>query len=47
MKLKKRCCDKYRRKAKACKNCPVMAVLGDRQRRRRLKKIRRALQKAA
>ena len=47
MKLKKRCCEKYLRKAKACRGCPVMAVLGDKRRRRRLKKIRRALAKAA
>jgi hypothetical protein len=47
MKLKKHCCEKYRRKAKVCKGCPVMALLSDKKRRRRLKKIRRALQKAA
>ena len=47
MKLKKRCCEKYRRKAKTCKGCPVMAVLGAKERRRRLKKIRRQLAKAA
>lgn len=47
MKLKRHCCEKYCRKAKACKGCPVMAVLGDKQRRRQLKKIRRALAKAA
>ena len=47
MKVKKRCCEKYLRKAKACKGCPVMAALGAKQRKRRLKKIRRALAKAA
>ena len=47
MKLKKHCCEKYRRKAKACKGCPVMAVLSEKRRRRRLKKIRRKLAKAA
>ena len=47
MKLKKRCCEKYRRNAEACKGCPVMALLGAKQRRRRLKKIRRSLAKAA
>lgn len=47
MKLKKRCCEKYRRKAKACKACPVMAVLSDKKRRRRLAKIRRKLARAA
>ena len=47
MKLKKRCCEKYLRKAKACKGCPVMAVLAAGERRRQLKKIRRRLAKAA
>ncbi len=47
MKLEKRCCEKYRRKARACKGCPLMAGLGAKQRKRRLKKIRRALAKAA
>ncbi len=47
MKLKKNCCNKFRRQAKACRRCPVMAVLGAKQRRRRLKKIRKKLAKAA
>lgn len=47
MKLKNSCCKKFRRRAEACKRCPVMAVLGDKQRRRRLKKIRKKLAKAA
>ena len=46
-KLKKRCCEKYRRKARACASCPLMAVLGDKRRRRRLKKIRKRLARAA
>lgn len=47
MKLKPDCCKKYRTKARACKRCPVMAVLGKKKRKRRLAKIRRRLRKAA
>ena len=47
MKLKTACCRKYERKAKACSRCPVLAVLGKKKRRRRLKKLRRELKKAA
>ena len=35
MKLKKKCCKKYEKKAKACKACPLIAGL-DRQERKRL-----------
>ena len=47
MKLEQRCCEKYRRKAKACKACPILAALGGKRRRRRLAKMRRKLAKAA
>lgn len=47
MKLKSKCCKKYRRKGKACKSCPVMAVLSKKKRRRKLKKARARLGKAA
>ena len=47
MKLKSTCCRKYERKAKACKRCPVMAVLSASKRRRTLKKIRHGLARAA
>ena len=47
MKLKSSCCAKYERKAKACKRCPVMALLSKKKRRRELKKARRRLEKAA
>lgn len=47
MKLKGKCCKKYRRKAKACKNCPVMAVLSKKKRHRKLAKVRARLRKAA
>jgi hypothetical protein len=47
MKLKPKCCKKYKKKAEACKNCPVMALLGPKARRKRLAKARRRLAKAA
>lgn len=47
MKLKSRCCEKYRRKAKACKACPVFAVMSKKRRKKRLGKIRRKLKAAA
>ncbi len=47
MKLKSHCCEKYRRKARVCKSCPVFALLGKKRRKKRLKKIQRALEKAA
>jgi hypothetical protein len=31
------CCEKYLRKSKACKDCPVMASLSKKQRRKLLK----------
>jgi hypothetical protein len=47
MKVKSKCCAKFEHKGKACKKCPLMAVLSKKKRRRRLKKIRRKLAKAA
>jgi hypothetical protein len=47
MKLKKDCCEKYKRKAEACKACPVFAVLDKAERRRRLKKAEKKLAKRA
>lgn len=47
MKLKASCCEKYRRKAKACKRCPVMALLSESAKHKRLRKIRKKLCKAA
>lgn len=46
-KLKSSCCEKYRRKPKACKSCPVFALLGKKQRKKRLKKLHKQLAKAA
>ena len=47
MKLKAKCCEKYKRKAKACARCPFMAVLSQKSRKKQLKKYRRKLAKAA
>jgi hypothetical protein len=47
MKVKSKCCAQFERKGEACKKCPLMAALSKKQRRRRLKKIRRKLAKAA
>ena len=46
MKLKSRCCQKYARKAKACKGCPVIAVLSKSERRKTLRKARKKLRRA-
>ena len=46
-KLKSDCCEKYRSKAKACKRCPVFAVMGKKRRKRELKSIRKGLARAA
>ena len=43
MKLKSKCCKKYRKKAEACKRCPVMAALDPKQRKKRLEKAKRNL----
>ena len=47
MKLKSDCCEKYERKARACKRCPLMAALTKKQRRRRMRKVKKRLAKAA
>lgn len=47
MKLKSKCCKKFQRKAKACKQCPVMAVLTKAKREKRLLKVRKKLRKAS
>ncbi len=44
MRLKSECCEKYVRKRKACKSCPLVAGLGKKQRRKwakRQAKLRR------
>lgn len=41
MKLKPSCCAKFDRKGKACKRCPVMAVLSKKKRGKLLKAARK------
>ena len=47
MKIKSKCCDKYKRKARACAGCPVMVLLSKKHRKKKFKKIRQNLKKAA
>ncbi len=47
MKLKSSCCKKYRRKARACTKCPLIAVLSKRKRHKKLRKIKKRLARAA
>lgn len=47
MSAKDKCCGKFRKKAKACKGCPVLSMLGRKERKRKLEKIRKRLAKAA
>lgn len=47
MKLKSKCCKKYKKKAKACKRCPLMAGLSRKERKRRLDKAKKRLAQAA
>jgi len=47
MKLKASCCKKYKKKAKACKSCPIMAILPKKKRRQALKRIKKKLSAAA
>ena len=47
MKLKSDCCEKYKRKAKACRRCPLMAALTQKKRKQSLKKVRKRLARAA
>ena len=47
MKLKSDCCEKYQRKDKVCKECPLLAALSKKKRKRKLKKILRELRRTA
>lgn len=47
MSAKDKCCGTYRKKAKACKSCPLMAMLGSKERKRCLAKARKRLEKKA
>jgi hypothetical protein len=37
MGMKSKCCKRYERKGKACKHCPTMAVLSEKERRKLIK----------
>ena len=41
MKLKKDCCERYKKKGKACKRCPTMAGLGKKKRRKLLRRFKK------
>lgn len=41
MKLKSSCCKSYKKKGKACKDCPVMARLSKKARRKKLRKFKK------
>ena len=41
MKKKSDCCEKYRKKPRACGGCPLFDGLGKKQRRKLLEKLRR------
>jgi len=38
LKLKEKCCKKFKSKGKACKRCPAMAALGKKRRKKALLK---------
>lgn len=38
---KKKCCKRYLRKKTACKNCPVIAPLAKKARKRAIRKLRK------
>lgn len=45
MKLKNKCCEKYKKKAAYCKECPLPHQLGDEELLKRLKKAKKKLKK--
>lgn len=47
MKLKSKCCYKYEKKAKACRKCPIMGACSKKQRKKKLAKIKKKLNRAA
>lgn len=47
MKLKSQCCRKFERKPKSCKHCPLVACLDKKKRKRRIRKLRAELTRAA
>lgn len=42
-KAESKCCNKLERKGRACSGCPVMELLGKKERKRRIEKARRRL----
>lgn len=46
MKLKKSCCEKYKKKARFCKECPLPFELSREKLKKRLKKAKKKLEKA-
>ena len=42
MKLKKKCCDKYKKKAAFCKECPLPHQLPEEDLRKKLKKAKKS-----
>ncbi len=47
MKLKSKCCQKYKKKGAACGRCPLMASLSPKKRKQCLAKAKKRLAKAA
>ena len=41
MKRQSDCCERYKKKGRACKNCPKMTGLGKKKRRKLLKKFKK------
>ena len=44
-KRKQECCESYKEKGKACKNCPLMKALGKKERRKLLERHARERKK--
>lgn len=40
-KRKSECCERYKKKGKACKDCPTMAALGKKKRRKLIRKYKK------
>lgn len=40
-KYKKKCCQRYLRKSSACKDCPIIAPLPKKERKKTIRKLRR------
>lgn len=47
MTLKSKCCKKYKKKAKACARCPILACMSPKKRKKCLAKAKKKLEKAA